>query len=196
MNEDEIKRRILALEERYIKTYKARLEQQKRFNSSGKAWTWLLIVSSTMTLVASVVMLRDSAFFDENGDVLVTILSLLTLIGSLTSSSLRLQERSRDSFHAYRSLQKLTVKLEQLKASTSDVSELRKQVQGIENQYDQIIDSTENHHVSDYVKGVLELKEKKGYRAQSTVSFLETYGPYVGLIPSLFVLYQVFMWLF
>lgn len=140
---------VKKLETRYYKTYKARLELQKRLDRHRVTWNWFLVVSSLSTLIVSILSLTSASDHTTYTDIITITLSLCTFTGSLVLTSLRLPERSKDAFRAYRAIQALSSRLETASDAGVEISEM--ELNSIRAEYDQIMDATENHSELDYL---------------------------------------------
>lgn len=143
---------VKKLETRCYKTYKARLELQKRLNRHRLTWNLFLVVSSLSTLIVSILSLASASDRTICTEIIVIVLSLCTFTGSLVLTSLRLPERSEDAFRAYRAIQSLSSRLEAKSHLETEIS--KEELDSIRAQYDQIMDVTENHSELDYFASI------------------------------------------
>lgn len=189
--------RLKVVEDRYYKTYQARLELAKRIQRQGTAWNWWLITSSLAVSVASIALIRDPKIYGGQGDVLMASLSLLAFTGSLVVSGCRFGERSRDAFYAYRAIQKLSVQAERARKSGSPASSID-EVERLEDAYDQVIDSSENHREIDHIRAKRVRGERLDRRDQRKIAgaWVVEALPYASLVASLASLIPVFFWIF
>lgn len=173
---------VQELEGRYYKTYKARLELWKRLDRHRVVWNWYLIVSSLSTLIVSILSLASESKNTIYTEIIVIVLSLCTFTGSLVLTSLRLPERSKDAFRAYRAIQALSLRLEAGRRGETELSE--REFTEIRARYDQLMDETENHSELDYFAS-LDFEDVQKSWVKKAIYWLQLYWPALALIPIL-----------
>ena len=145
--------------ERSYSTYKSRLVASERLAFRNNAWNVSLVALSSSLVIASIGLLTDPKMYGSQSATLLVSLSILALSVSLTVTGQNYGGRSRDMFTNYRRIQHLSVDAELLKAtpnySISDVILLAQR-------YQSLLDESENHSASDYIKCLKLAKQKKG----------------------------------
>ncbi|WP_141743329.1 SLATT domain-containing protein [Corynebacterium sp. HMSC08F01] len=152
-----------SLVSRYKKTYKSRLELEKRLSRELKQVEILVLTSSTCAMIVTIINLAAPNKPFEDTAIVVAIMSMLTLIGSLTISASNRRERSQKAFNTYRRIQRLRKELERLDLN-SPTEAWPEKIASIEAQYEGLIDSSENHSENDYFRALA--GEKKSSRAE------------------------------
>jgi hypothetical protein len=180
---------LALLEARAYKSYMARMRASQRLASRGRAWNASLIALSTSTAIASIALLADDSMYGRGGPTLLVCVSVLTLVASLVTSGLDYSGRSRDMFLNYRRIQRLSAEAERAK----DVSELhtREYVEGLNNQYDALLDESENHTEADHLRATRKGKWAWALWRERALSF----GPYVSLALPVALLVPFVRWM-
>lgn len=145
------------LERRYYHTYLSRLEMGKRIQRRGLLWNGALVAVSAAAAVSSIVLLRFPAAYAGDGELLLAIIGVFTLTASLVVANANYSVRARDAFGAYRSIQRLSARVE----SSVNAANLDGELDEIDSEYQLILDNSENHSAADYfraVPGKLEIK--------------------------------------
>lgn len=178
------------LADRSYKTYKARLVAAERLQSRNRAWNACLLSLSVATTLASVALLTDKEMYGHAGPTILVCVAVMALVASLVVSGLNYGGRSRDMFMNYRRIQKLSVEAEGLvnsgAASIEDVNQLAER-------YETLLDDSENHTTSDYIRAVSDNTLDLGRWPLIRARFL-TQVPYLALIVPLLVVLPIVDW--
>ncbi|MDP1711050.1 MAG: SLATT domain-containing protein [Candidatus Nanopelagicaceae bacterium] len=162
---------------RSYKTYKGRLEAGKRLALCNHLWNGSLVALSTAMVVASVGMIADEKIYGPRGPIYLIALSIAHLTSSLTVLNLKFGARSRDMFMNYRRIQRVSVEAENLRLEKRPSKAM---IRNLSDQYQMLLDESENHSVRDYEKAFI--AEKKGWKTFT----LKYFVPSSMLIPIVF----------
>ena len=156
------------LSTRYRKTFKARLEMEKRLIKRQKLLElWITFTSSSM-MVVTLLNLHDPSGPFLNASLILGLLSFITLIGSLLLSAARLPERRIEAFQTYRAVQKLRVRVDQLPYQEC-ICSWDSALTQIEKEYESLIDSTENHTEADHFRALLADRRASAFEKVSSI---------------------------
>jgi len=175
------------LEDRSYITYKARLKTHQRLRSRGVAWNAFLISSATATTVASVGMLSDSRIYGANGDALLAMLAIVSLVASLVVANMDYGGRSQSVEANYKRIQQISLAAESLAAHGCRVAE----VTSLQREYEIALESSENHSGADYQRSLKIPTDRWRMRRDSLVSVL----PFLMLLAPVAVAIPVVVWL-
>lgn len=142
------------LSTRYRKTFKARLEMEKRLIKQQKLLERGITFTSSSMIMVTLLNLHDPTGPFRNVSLVLALLSFITLIGSLLLSAARLPERRIEAFQTYRAVQKLRVKVDQLPYRKCPCS-WDEVLAEIEAEYESLIDSSENHTEADHFRALI-----------------------------------------
>lgn len=181
------------LERRSYKTYRARLEAEKRLRRSHHAWNFSSIAASVATAIASIALLVDPSVYGKRGEAMLVFASVLTFALYLAAATLDYSGRSRNMFINYRKIQALSERVERLRkfghGTSGDV------IERLWNEYDALLDESENHASFDYyrTRSSAELSEAERWALRGATALLAI--PYVtGILPIL-LLGRLIWWL-
>ncbi|MGW9587794.1 SLATT domain-containing protein [Microbacterium sp. NPDC055455] len=138
------------LARRTYATYLARLRTANRTRLRGQLWNLPLVTSPVVTLIVAVVSLNAPDVYSDRTDLLLVVLSVLTLVASIIVPSANYAVNAERLFTAYRGLQRLSVDLER------DSQRLRlgwrrnRVAARASHEYQEILDRTQNHSGADY----------------------------------------------
>lgn len=149
-----LENRRTKLSSRYRKTFKARLEMEKRLIKQQKLLERGITFTSSSMMIVTLLNLYDPTGPFRNVSLVLALLSFITLIGSLLLSAARLPERRIEAFQTYRAVQKLRVEADQLPYRKCPCSWDEALAQ-IEAEYESLIDSTENHTEADHFRALI-----------------------------------------
>ena len=138
--------------ERTYTTFTSRARAADRLSRRGNLWTIALALSSTATVVASILSLVRPNYIEGRGGLISLLSSVLTLVLSLIVSTLRYEARSRDLFHSFRSVQRVSAKAEHLSAQCLSTDESNRLSRELEADYQSALDLSENHTAGDYYR--------------------------------------------
>lgn len=141
---------LVDLERRVYTTYEARLRTANRTRLRGHLWNLPLVSSPVVTLIVVIVGLAAPETYSDKTEVLVIVLSVLTLIASIIVPSARYEVNSERLFHAYRRLQRLATEVERLQSQSLGPKERSRQFDRANAVYQKILDDTQNHSAADY----------------------------------------------
>lgn len=137
-------------ENRTFLTFVSRARAARRLDTRGVLWMIALSVASAASLCVSVISLGTSQRPVASSEIASSLFALATLVLSLIVSSLNFQGRSRDLFHSFRAIQRVSSRAESLRHATreSDAIEIAKTE--LESRYQDALDQSENHTTLDY----------------------------------------------
>jgi hypothetical protein len=179
---------LKTLERRAYVTYLNRLHASQRLAARQRAWNASIIATSTATTVASVALLADDSIYGNTGPTLLVCASVLALVASLVTSSQDYSARSRNMFTNYRRLQRLAVEAERLAGYEITQDEVTRLYQ----QYDALLDESENHTSADYYHAFPDKHTGKPFNAyrEDALSAM----PYLSLLAPIGLLVPLIVW--
>lgn len=196
------------LARRTYTTYLARLRTANRTRLRGQLWNLPLVTSPVVTLIVAVVSLNAPDVYSDRTDLLLVVLSVLTLVASIIVPSANYAVNAERLFTAYRGLQRLSVDLER-ESKRLRLGWRRNRVAArASHEYQEILDRTQNHSGADHwgvvrsqnvgrrAKGDLVVKIPFSGYAQLVASWSLTALPValaVALVP---LLYPAIAWMF
>lgn len=137
------------LEDRSYTTYKARLAAAARLRHLDTAWNLALIALSTATVIAAVGIMVSPALYGAEGELLLAVISIATLVTSLIVAGARFGARSRDMTVSYRRLQRFSVDIERLRLTNAGPLS-QERLNELSDRYQDLLDAAENHSDADY----------------------------------------------
>lgn len=172
---------LRTLEDRSYKTYRARLYASKRLQSRNHRLNASLIAMSTATTIAAVILLANPSLYGQNGPLLLAGLAILALMLSLVSTSIDYSGRSRNMFISYRRIQRVASEAERLQQSSTELltAEL---VQRLTDEYEALLDESENHTEADYYRSCGEPLKLRHYASSAVVVLLPVFSFVVGAV--------------
>lgn len=150
LSELDVARVIEDLENRTYLSFLCRARASERLELRGVLWMIALSTASAATLCASIFSLTNSPRPVSTIDLAATLFSLVTLVLSLIVSALNYQARSRDSFHSYREIQRVSSQIESLKHQELSLHEKVVYLTLLEMRYQGALDKSQNHTTFDY----------------------------------------------
>lgn len=136
------------LEKKSFTTYKARIRAHERLTRRNNSWNASLIGLSTATTVASVGLLVDDEMYGLNGDAVMLVVAILSLVASLVVSSVNYGARARSMEASYKKIQEISATAEDLRNHPSSVSYERYLT--LHREYQVALESSENHSSADF----------------------------------------------
>lgn len=162
------------LEERSYSTYRMRLEAHRRLQRTGWGWSLGLAAVTLSTLLASVAQLAYPDRLSRPTSVTVISLSAAALVASLVATQADHSLRARDMFGNYRRFQRISTKLEAIRdASCLDVEV---DVKALEEEYQDSLDSSENHIYIDFCRSGLKDAPNPGPWLRARSALIEYSG--------------------
>lgn len=138
------------LTRRTYATYLTRLRTANRTRLRGQLWNLPLVTSPVVTLIVAVVSLSAPQVYSDRTDLLLVVLTVLTLVASIIVPSANYSVNAERLFAAYRGLQRLSVDLER-ESKRLRLGWRRNQVAArASHEYQEILDRTQNHSGADY----------------------------------------------
>lgn len=141
---------LAKFERRTYVTFVSRARASKRLETRGILWMIALSVASAATLCASIFSLTTSSRPVSDTDLAASLFALATLVLSLIVSSLNFQGRSRDLFHSFRAIQRVSTRIESLREVAKTSESLENDRLALEMGYQDALDQSENHTTLDY----------------------------------------------
>lgn len=138
--------------ERTYTTFISRARAAERLNIRGILWNIALATSSTATLAISVVSLASPSYLGGKANLIACLFSILTLVLSLIVALFNYGGRSRDMFHSYRTIQRVSVEAEQLAGSKLCAADEGRQLTRLNAEYQLGLDQSENHTTLDFLQ--------------------------------------------
>lgn len=137
-------------------------------------WMIALSVASASALCASVISLANAPRPVSHTDLGTALFTLATLVLSLIVAALNYQARSRDLFHSFRAIQRVSAQIESLRERGEAPATISAAVTPLELAYQDALDKSENHTTLDYHKArpIREgehKKEDKSARLRATI---------------------------
>lgn len=148
--EQEAKLTLAKFAERTYTTFISRVRAAERLSVRGMLWNIALATSSTATLAISVVSLSNPTYLGGRADLLACLFSILTLVLSLIVALFNYGARSRDMFHSYRTIQRVSVEAERLSGDPLEGETERQVLARLSDDYQLGLDQSENHTPLDY----------------------------------------------
>ncbi len=152
---------------RYKKTYKARLEMEKRLAYHQTSVERLILGVSIISLALTMMNLRDPQSPSAGTPVMLAILASLTFAGSLILRAANLEERRSNAFNTYRKIQQIRIDIKRLDL-THCVCEWPKILEEKERLYEQLVSGSENHKEHDYYRSLV--SDRKAGRIEAALS--------------------------
>ena len=143
---------LARLASRSYDTFLCRARASQRLATRGTLWAVALAASSTSTLAVSMVALVNDRVLSGKADLWACLSSLVTLVLSLVVGTFNFSGRSRDMFHSYRLIQKISVTAERLADQDLSADQAASWLERLDNQYQQALDVSENHNQWDYFR--------------------------------------------
>ncbi|WP_170169893.1 SLATT domain-containing protein [Nocardioides aurantiacus] len=186
-------------ERRTYTTFVSRARASERLGVRGMLWMIALSVASASTLCASVVSLANGPRPVSQADLGTTLFSLATLVLSLIVAALNYQSRSRDLFHSFRAIQRVSSQAESLRYLGGPSAGGGPETSALEGAYQDALDQSENHTTLDYHKARRPRQDehkREDERAQLRATILQgalTALPAVIIAVSLFWIVFIFV---
>lgn len=139
-------------ERRTYITFVSRARASERLGTRGMLWMIALSVASASALCASVISLANAPRPVSHTDLGTALFTLATLVLSLIVAALNYQARSRDLFHSFRAVQRVSAQAESLRERGESPSATETSVPSLEIAYQDALDKSENHTTLDYHK--------------------------------------------
>ncbi|MCE0536076.1 SLATT domain-containing protein [Kineosporia rhizophila] len=136
------------LEKRSFKTYQARLRASERLAARSGAWNASMIALSTSTALASIGILFKRDMYGHQGDALLAIISILTLVASLVVSNMNYGGRAESMRASYKRIQQISLQAESFFADKAD-SDARR-YRELCHAYEVALENSENHTTADF----------------------------------------------
>lgn len=137
-------------ERRTYVTFLSRARASTRVATRGVLWMIALSVASAASLCVSVVSLSGAERPVSEADLASALFALATLVLSLIVASLDFQGRSRDLFHSFRAIQRVSARAESLRELPQRPQTVEDVRSGLESAYQDALDQSENHTTLDY----------------------------------------------
>lgn len=170
------------LARRTYATYLARLRTANRTRLRGQLWNLPLVASPVVTLIVAVVSLNAPDVYSDRTELLLVVLSVLTLVASIIVPSANYAVNADRLFTAYRAFQRLSVDLErETKRLRFDWRRNRVAARA-SHEYQEILDRTQNHSGADHW-GVVR-SENVARRANGDDVVKIPFGGYAQLVAS------------
>ncbi|WP_369012403.1 SLATT domain-containing protein [Nocardioides imazamoxiresistens] len=157
--ESQVRQWARTFERRTYITFVSRARASQRLQLRGTLWMIALSVASAATLCASVISLSNTARPVSTSDLSATLFALATLVLSLITSALNYQSRSRDLFHSFRAIQRVSASIESLRATTTTDTAICDSRAELESRYQDALDQSENHTTADYHRAMPERED-------------------------------------
>lgn len=141
---------LKTLSDRIYKTYRSRLRAANRTRLRGQLWNLPLITSPVVATVVAIVAIVFPESYNDRTDVLLVILSILTLVASIIVPSANYSVTAEQMFAAYRRLQRLSAFAERQDELVVSRKRRGQIAHAIDLEYQEILDSTQNHTGADY----------------------------------------------
>jgi hypothetical protein len=138
------------LARRTYATYLARLRTANRTRLRGQLWNLPLVTSPVVTLIVAVVSLNAADVYSDRTDLLLVVLSVLTLVASIIVPSADYAVSAERLFTAYRGLQRLSVDLERESKRLRLSWRRNRAAVRASHEYQEILDRTQNHSGADH----------------------------------------------
>lgn len=139
-------------ERRTYISFVSRARASERLGTRGMLWMIALSVASASALCASVISLADGARPVSRTDLGTALFTLATLVLSLIVAALNYQARSRDLFHSFRAIQRVSSQVESLRERGDSRGDIETAISALEAAYQDALDQSENHTTMDYYK--------------------------------------------
>jgi hypothetical protein len=133
-------------------TFISRARAAERLNMRGVLWNIALATSSTATLAISVVSLASPKYLGGKADLVVCLFSIVTLVLSLIVALFNYGARSRDMFHSYRTIQRVSVEAERLAGADLSDADQQTHLARLDAEYQLGLDQSENHTTLDFFR--------------------------------------------
>jgi len=146
----DVKLSLSKFAERTYTTFISRTRAAERLSVRGMLWNIALATSSTTTLAISVVSLSNPIYLGGRANLLACLFSILTLVLSLIVALFNYGARSRDMFHSYRTIQRVSVEAERLAGTGLSEQAERDELARLSGEYQLGLDQSENHTTLDY----------------------------------------------
>jgi SMODS and SLOG-associating 2TM effector domain family 5 len=114
----------------------------------NNSWNASLISLATATTAASVGLLVDRKMYGRNGDAIMLVVAILSLVASLVVSSANYGARARSMEASYKKIQEVAATAENLRNEPGPVD--YKRYLELHREYQIAIESSENHTSADY----------------------------------------------
>jgi hypothetical protein len=131
-------------------TYLARLRTANRTRLRGQLWNLPLVTSPVVTLIIAVVSLNAPGVYSDRTELLLVVLSVLTLVASIIVPSANYAVNAERLFTAYRGLQRLSVDLERESKRLRSGWRRNRVAARASHEYQEILDRTQNHSGADH----------------------------------------------
>jgi hypothetical protein len=141
-----------AFSERTYTTFVSRARASQRLATRGTLWGIALAVSSTATLAVSIAALFKPDLLGGRAGLWACLFSLLTLVWSLIVATFNYSGRSRDMFHSYRTIQRVSTRAERLASLGDDKRTGESTWDELDAEYQLGLDQSENHTTWDYYR--------------------------------------------
>jgi len=138
------------IRDRSYKTYRARVQSEKRLKAIGNWWNAAQVALGSALLAVSIVFLKGDSALLPGGDVSLAVLSVLSLVVSIVISNLSYAARAQDMFRSYREIQALSVEAERWLDTKVFVP--KRDLDQISRQYQVLLDTSANHTTLDYLR--------------------------------------------
>jgi hypothetical protein len=139
-------------ERRTYITFVSRARASERLGTRGMLWMIALSVASASALCASVISLANGPRPVSRTDLGTALFTLATLVLSLIVAALNYQARSRDLFHSFRAIQRVSSRVESLRERGESAATIASSIPALEAAYQDALDKSENHTTLDYHK--------------------------------------------
>lgn len=140
------------LERRTYVTFVSRARASERLGTRGMLWMIALSVASASALCASVISLANAPRPVSHTDLSTALFTLATLVLSLIVAALNYQARSRDLFHSFRAIQRVSSQIESMRERGESTGTMSTSATSLEFAYQDALDKSENHTTLDYHK--------------------------------------------
>lgn len=186
-------------ERRTYITFVSRARASERLGTRGMLWMIALSVASASALCASVISLANGPHPVSRTDLGTALFTLATLVLSLIVAALNYQARSRDLFHSFRAVQRVSSQVESLRKRGESLSTIASSITSLELAYQDALDKSENHTTLDYYKArrIREDRHKQEDElARRRATFYQgalTTVPVVIIVASLFWIVYIFV---
>jgi len=160
---------LAMLEDRTYDTYRARLQTANRMRVRGQLWNLPLVGSALVTVLVALVALYAPNVYSDRTDVLLTILSVLTLVVSSIVSTANYAVNSERLFNAYRGLQRLSADIERENLRLKSSRRRNSLAARASLEYQEILDRTQNHSGADYWRMIRERNASRRAQGDSRI---------------------------
>lgn len=170
---------------RAYSTYLARLRMSKRLQAMANWWNAAQFTLSTALVTVAIVFLGFPSANTKFLQVFLVALSVLALVVSLTVTYLDFAGRAQKTVMNYRALQAFSVRTESIVDSHRRIQ--TSALRDLQDEYDRLLDSSENHSHSDHFLSSVEpgKQRTKVIWARSypvILPFFATIGSVIGVI--------------